>query len=551
MRNKPCRCGSGKRYKRCCGLPEKETPLADEELACAIVDRANLLLNDNKYLEALRLYREALDIYPEYARAHYNIGVVLNLLGKTEEAVNSYRKALKAEPGDVEAHYNLGNLLREQGELDGAVASYREALSLRPDYPEAHSNLLFTLNCLPHMPVATYLEEVRCYGRRTSGKVGGRFSEWRCAVKPERLRVGLVSGDLGEHPVGYFLENMLAEIDRTKMELVAYPTYNRDDALTARIRPRFSSWKPLQGKSDEEAAHLIHADGVHVLLDLSGHTRHKRLPVFAWKPAPVQATWLGYLASTGITEMDYIIADSVTVGESQQNHFTEKVWYLPETMFCFSPPLVCNAPATTLPALHNGYITFGSFQNLAKINDDVLTVWGRIFQELPQARLRIQNRMLEYPEIRDKLQRRLSLCGIAPERVTLVKATPRKEYFATHALIDIILDTFPYSGCTTICGALYMGVPTVTLAGETMLARQGASLLTWAGLSDWVALDVDEYVEKAVANSTDLEKLARLRNVLRQQVLASPLFAGQRFARNFEAAMWGMWSRWQGERSGG
>jgi predicted O-linked N-acetylglucosamine transferase (SPINDLY family) len=191
--------------------------------------------------------------------------------------------------------------------------------------------------------------------------------------------------------------------------------------------------------------------------------------------------------------------------------------------------------------LRNGYPTFGCFQNLAKINDEVLAVWGKIFQKLPTARLRLQDRMLGFPQGREQMRRRLTRYGIDGKRVQIEKAVPREEYLAAHAHVDIILDTFPFPGGTTTCEALWMGVPTITLCGNTMLARQGASLLTCAGMGDWIARDTEEYISKAAAHAGNLENLSRLRAGLRGQVLASPLFNGLRFARNFEAAMWGMW----------
>ena len=509
----------------------------------------NTLKDQGKLNKAIFCYRRALTLKPDYALAYYNLGNCLKDQGKLDEAAASYRKALTLKPDDAVVHINLGSLLNDQGKLDEAIACYRRALTLEPDYFDAHSNLLLCLNYLPNQSITHHLDEARRYGRKAKGKVSMRFSDWICSTKPERLRIGLVSSDFRNHPVGYFLENLLANIDPTQIDLVAYPTLDNEDELTARIRSHFIAWNPLLGMHDEAAARLIHDDGVHVLLDLSGHTGHNRLPVFAWKPAPVQATWLGYFASTGIAEIDYLIADPVSVPKSHQKHFTEKVWYLPETRFCFSSPVIGKEPAiTTLPALRNGHITFGSFQKLAKINDEVLAVWGRIFRVLPQARLQLQNCQLNSPAIRGQLQQRLAQSGIAPEQVTFAKHVPRIEYLAAHTHIDIILDTFPFTGGTTTCEALWMGVPTVTLAGNTMVARQGASLLSCAGLKDWIAVDYEGYVAKALAHAADLEKLTLLRAELRQQVLASPLFDGPRFARNFEAAMWGMWRSFQADQ---
>ena len=305
----------------------------------------------------------------------------------------------------------------------------------------------------------------------------------------------MVSGDLHNHPVGYFLESLLANLDPVRVELIAYPTALRPDALTARIKPSLAAWKPLNTLNDADAAKLIHADGVHVLLDLSGHTGYNRLPIFAWKPAPVQVSWLGYFATTGMAEMDYLLADRVGVPESQRKNFTEAVWYLPDTRLCFTAPAAA-VPVAPLPALQNGYITFGCFQNLSKVGDEVLAAWGKIFAALPGARLRWQSKQLGDPAVAEQQMLRLRQHGIDPARVSLHGSASREAYLAAHAEVDMVLDTFPYPGGTTTCEALWMGVPTITLAGDTLLARQGASLLTAAGLQDWVATSVEDYINQ-------------------------------------------------------
>jgi predicted O-linked N-acetylglucosamine transferase (SPINDLY family) len=299
--------------------------------------------------------------------------------------------------------------------------------------------------------------------------------------------------------------------------------------------------------NDETAAQKIHADGIDILIDLAGHTAESRLPVFAWKPAPVQVSWLGYFASTGVPGIDYLLADKISVPESDRPYFTETIWHLPDTRLCFTPPDMPDAAAqltsTPLPALRNdkGHITFGCFQSMAKINDAVLKVWGQIFQALPQARLRLQNKQMSCPALRETLMQRLAQAGIAADRITLTGQVPRTQYLAAHAEVDMILDTFPYPGGTTTCEALTMGVPTLTLAGTTLLARQGASLLACAGLTGWIADNLDDYVAKALAHAGDLARLVQLRAGLRQQALASPLFDAARFAVALEHALHGMW----------
>ena len=513
----------------------------------ALFNRGNVLMGSGQLDGAVVCYRRVLELQPDYAEAHTTLGVALKELGQLDGAVASYWRALEINPDLAEAHSNLGFALQDLGQLEGAVASYRRALELKPDHAEAHSNLLFVLNYTAGQLPSYYLEQARQYGRIVSGKVGARFSAWQCAARPERLRVGLVSGDLLNHPVGFFLEGLLAHIDQARIELIAYPTHHKEDELTARIRPYFSAWKPLIGKSDEAAARLIHADGVHILLDISGHTAHNRLPVFAWKPAPVQASWLGYFATTGVAEMDYILVDEVGVPEAQRQQFTESIWYLPDTRLCFSAPGV-ELPVAPLPALSNGMITFGCFQNLAKVGDDVLATWEDVFAALPDARLRIQCKQLGEQAQREQLLQRLKRHGIDPARVELHGAVSREDYLAAHAEVDLILDTFPYPGGTTTCEALWMGVPTLTLAGDSLLARQGASLLTAAGLEEWVAASKEEYIAKAIVLANDKSKLATLRAGLRQQVLVSPLFDAPRFARNFEDALWRMWQAYQAQQ---
>ncbi len=492
---------------------------------------------------AVTSYLQALEINRDLASVHNNLGAVLRSKGHLEDSLASHHRALEIKLDYAEAHNNLGLVLQDLGQLDDAVASYRNALKIKSDYPEASSNLLLALNYITTHTPSYYAEHARQYGKVVAGKASARFSDWQCNARPESLRVGLVSGDLRNHVVGFFIEGMLAHIDSARVGLVAYPTQHIEDELTARIRPYFSEWKPLACKSDADAARQIHADAVHILIDLSGHTAHNRLPVFAWKPAPVQASWLGYFASTGMAEIDYFFADQVGVPEDQQAQFTESVWYLPGTRLCFTPPQF-DLQVAPLPAIKNGHITFGCFQNLSKLGDGVIEVWAKIFSALPNAKLRIQCKQLGDSSQVEKLLQRLRHYGINPEQVMMHKSVQRNAYLAAHTEVDLILDTFPFPGGTTTCEALWMGVPTLTLAGNSLLTRQGASLVTAAGLEPWVATSKEEYVAKAIAFASDLPELSSLRAGLREQVLASPLFDAPRFARNFEDAMWGMWDRY-------
>jgi protein O-GlcNAc transferase len=488
--------------------------------------------------EALASYGRALELKPDYADAHYNLGNALKELGQIDAAVSSYRQALEINPDFAEAYYNLGHALKDLGQFEGSVACYRQALELKPDYSDAWSALLFSLN-YTNRTLEYCLEEAREYGRKV-GQKASRFTDWRCSAQPERLRVGVVSGDLYNHPVGYFLESVLSQINQTRIELIAYPTHHKEDELTARIRPFFSAWKPLVGLSDEAAANLIHADGVHVLIDLSGHTGRNRLPVFAWKPAPVQVTWLGYFATTGVAEMDYILGDKWLLPDGEAHHFVEKGWRLSGSISCLTPPHE-DIKVEKLPALQNQSITFGTLNNSSKMNGRVVACWARILNAIPNSRLYLNMRNLRDNALRKSVIERYAAHGVAENRLILEPTTGRIAAFNSYNRMDIALDPFPYPGGTTSYEALWMGVPVLTMRGDKYISHLGESIMHHAGLPDWIAADEEDYIAKAVAFASDLEHLAKLRAGLRQQVLASPLFDAPRFARNFEHALWGMW----------
>lgn len=493
--------------------------------------------------EAETAYRRALQIKPDYAEAHTNLGVTLNDLGRLDEAETSYRRALQVKPDFADAYINLGNTLKEMGQLGKAAASYQRALEINPDFIEAYSNLLFIHNYLPDLSASIILEEARKYGRMIAGKVQSHFANWKCSLYPDQLRIGIVSGDLYSHPVGYFLESMLAHLDPAKTFLIAYPTHHKADDLTARIKPHFAAWKPLCGMSDEVAARLIHTDAVHVLVDIAGHSANNRLPIFAWKPAPVQVSWLGYFATTGVATMDYLVADPWTLPETEEAYFTEKIWRLPETRLCFTPPDV-DVEVSTLPALSNGYITFGCFNNLTKMNDDVVALWARVLGAVHGSRLFLKAGQLEETSMRQSIIERFAVCGIGADRLILEGFESREKYLIAYQRVDIALDPFPYPGGTTSVEGLWMGVPVLTLAGERFLSRQGVGILMNIGLPEWIAASAEDYVVRAIRHAYDRQRLSELRDGLRQQVLASPLFDAPRFARYFEYALRGMWQAW-------
>ncbi|WP_459872602.1 O-linked N-acetylglucosamine transferase, SPINDLY family protein, partial [Endothiovibrio diazotrophicus] len=319
----------------------------------------------------------------------------------------------------------------------------------------------------------------------------------------------------------------------------AYNSRWLDDALSRRLRPAFAGWRSIEPLSDEQAARLIHQQGIDLLLDLSGHTSRNRLPLFAWRAAPVQASWLGYSATTGMSEIDWYVTDGVRAPQGVDDHYSEGVWRLPHIRMSLAPPAL--APAVTgPPALRSGAITFGSFQRLTKITGEVVAVWSEVLSRVPGSRLRLQCGALAEEAVREGLLTRFAAHGIGRERLLLLPAECREAYLEAHGEVDLILDTFPYPGGTTTCEALWMGVPTLTLAGATETSRNGASQLVCAGLGEWVADSREAYVAKALAFAGDLPGLQALRAGLRERVAHSPLFDQAGFARDLADALHAM-----------
>jgi protein O-GlcNAc transferase len=514
---------------------------ADAEVALGAV-----LDDQGQFEKACVHYRRAIAIQPQYAQAHCNLGKSLKELGQFEAAVVSYQRAVEIDPTYAEGHSNLGGVLKDLGRLQEAQACYHRALELKPDFPDAHSNLLFLLNYGDDEPASPQLSQAQQYGEQVARRTI-QYTRWNQSAAPERcLRVGFVSGDFRDHPVSYFFESVLGALVKgagARMQCVAYCNHVQNDQVTQRLRPLFHSWHLTTGLSDSVLAQRLHEDAIDILIDLSGHTAHNRLPVFAAKPAPVQVSWLGYFGTTGVAAIDYLIADPWTLPPSEECNFTEKIWRLPETRLCFTPPIF-SVELTPPPVLRTACLTFGCFNNLSKMTGQVVALWARVLAAVPDSRLFLKSPQLKEASVQRYVRETFAAHGIEPERLILEGLSSRAEYLGCYQRVDIALDPFPYTGGTTTVEALWMGVPVLTLQGERFLSRQGVGLLMNAGLPEWIASNPEDYVLRAARHAGDLQALARLRGVLRQQVLASPIFNATDFAHHFEAALRGMWHVW-------
>lgn len=503
-----------------------------------------MALQSNHFDEAMEYLHKAIALNPGDAHAYNQIGTLHWSKHRYEEAISYYQKSITLNAKYDAAIANLGLCFVRQGKYQEAAKCFRQAIAINPLWNSHYDNLLFSL-CFDRKDfLKNYLKEAQHLDIMLNARATP-YQQWNTSLKPNQpLRVGLVSGDFKNHPVGYFLESLLAHLNPSKIDIVAYSTQHYEDELTARIKPFFSQWFNITALNDKQAAQKIHTDGIHILIDLAGHTANNRLPMFAWKPAPIQVSWLGYFASTGLNCMDYFLADPISVPQNHWSHFTETVCYLPHVRLCFTPPMADIAQKPSLlPAQKNGFVTFGCFQNASKINDEMIKLWAEILEKCPNSQLLLKNHSLKERASKQGIMNKLAALNIPMSRVTLEAGSSRELYFAAYGNVDLMLDTFPFPGGTTTCEALWMGVPTLTLSGNTLLERQGMSMLSCVGLNDWIANDEADYIQKAIRHASDIHQLQHLRTTLRDTMTVSPLVDAARFARDFEQTLSTMWDK--------
>jgi predicted O-linked N-acetylglucosamine transferase (SPINDLY family) len=517
------------------------------EFAEAHNNIGNVFSLRRQFGEAVTRYQQAVRIRPDYAQAHSNLGVSLRSLGRLDEAVASLQQALRLQPDNADAHSNLGIALAHQGRPAEARAAFEQALRLKPDFAAAHSNLLFLANYDPQAEPATLFIAHRRWEAQ-HGRVPVRRGHGNDRSPERRLRVGYVSPDLCKHPVAYFIEPVLAHHRPEQVEAICYAEVPFPDAVTARLRSLARGWRSTCGLTDAQVADLVTADGIDILVDLAGHSAGNRLRAFAHRPAPVQVTYLGYPNTTGLATVDYRLTDAVADPPGEPTWHTEELVRLPGVFCCYAPP--ADAPAVTpLPGARTGRLTFGSLHNVNKLNAPVLDLWCAILKAVPSARLLVYRHTLT-GSARDYLARQLTERGIGPERFDLRHQAAGPGHLGVYGEVDVSLDVFPWSGHTTACESLWMGVPVLTLFGSRHAGRMAASLLTGLGLTDWIARTPEEYLARAVQIAGDLDRLALLRSSLRDRLRAAPLCDGPAFVRHLEDAHRWMWRHWCADPGG-
>jgi predicted O-linked N-acetylglucosamine transferase (SPINDLY family) len=500
-----------------------------------------LLVEATRLPEAAASYRCALELKPDYAEVHCNLGNALQDLGQLDEAVASYRRALVLKPDYAEANNNMGNALQGLGQLDGAVTSYRRALEIKPDFATAHSNLLFALNYHPDMRA----EDIYWAYQKFNVLIGIPLRPtWRVHSNdknPDRpLRVGYVSPDFRRHACRSFLEPLLAHHDKRAVDVYAYAELVKEDDVTARYQSYVDHWIPTKGMSDETLAERIRSDGIDILVDLAGHTTNNRLLTFARKPAPVSVSWLGYGYTTGLGAIDYYLTDEVCAPMGSEGLFSEQLWRLATPAWAYRPT-VGMGEINGLPSQERGYITFGTLTRSVRINHRTIRVWAEILSTVPNSRLVIDSSNFKDQAMQERMVAHFAEHGITRERLQMGFHSPPWDVLRG---IDIGLDCFPHNSGTTLFETLYMGVPYITLAGRPSVGRLGSSILQGAGHPEWIAKNEDDYVAKAVELANDVVRLSKIRSTLRDQMEASPLRNEVGFARKVEEAYRGMWKGW-------
>ena len=545
----------------------------------------SVLIRAGKARLGLAACKKALEIQPEHQEALFNLTILQNdvtalqnnigfIRQKLEQNVESAylqillakvlrhseqlaeaeavcRKLLENQPTHAPGWKALAECVGARGDAAQSLEYCKKALVLQPEWDVVFSSIVFSSTYLPDQsPETIFKTHLDWAGRYEAPLLGKQFKHLPGKDADKRLKIGYVSGDLRNHPVGILLRGALQQHDHGKFEIHCFQTSFTADHLTEILRAGSDYWHQAQLMSVDELANLIHAQGIDILVDLSGHSFFNRLKVFALKPAPIQAAWIGYFHSTGLSSIDYFITDPHTTPQASEQYFSEIPARLPHSRFCYTP-FELTPEVSAPPFSRTGYITFGSFNRLSKLNEPVIDAWSRIVMSLPAARLLIKSSGLGDTETAERLKQRFEACGLSPERLILRPSSNYLQMFDEYSEVDIALDPFPFNGGMTTLDALWMGVPVVTLAGNSVVSRQSVSILTNLGLDDLVFPDVESYVAGAVALALDTPRITNLRGIIRPKMSRSPLCDAEQFTQDLEMLYRRMWQAWcRGEKLG-
>ena len=500
-----------------------------------------ILQERGDYQGTIAVYQKALKLDTDLFPVLNNMGVIHNEIADYAQAIHYYQRALVVQPKNAETMSNLANALRNIGRISESVSMLEQAVELDPNNVNTFSNLLLAMIYDPSVSPEILTRKAIEYGEKH-----GQPHRQKRLLNPDKtplrkLKIGYVSPDFREHAVNYFFENLLDHHDRMNFEIYAYSNNQRDDNITERLKKKFDHWHDIRFMNDDKASDLIEDHKIDILIDLAGHTGRNRLGIFARKPAPVQVTWLGYPGTTGLKAIDYRITDAYAEPKGMTEVYNvETLWRLPHMFCCYGGSIRYPTPIDHPPFEDNGFVTFGCFNNFARVTNPTLEVWGRILKAVPESRLLLEILGIEKEDVRKPIEKRLLELGIPPDQLIL---EPRKKsnQFVLYNRVDIALDPFPCSGGTNSADAVYMGAPLITLAGNHFLSRLGVTILTNIGLPELITENIDAYIAKAIELAHDRDKLKSIRHKLHERVAASPMCNSALFATNMESAYREMW----------
>lgn len=522
----------------------------------AMYNLSTLYMKMKRPKEAYNVLRKILDDKPDHFNANLSLANLLSeqvQFGRNwarDEELEFFIKASDIQPDNIDLHICIGTKFLEMCEIDCAIERYEKALSLQPGNLIAISCMLMASQYHPKPDLKQLYEDSLQWHHFCSANMQMSTSFHKNTTEPDRqLNIGYISADFNMHPVGFHLLPAIYHHNPGKYRVYCYSNNSKkNDAFTHRISELSDEWREIEEMTDDEVYDLIIKDRIDILVDLSGHTAGNRLPLFVRKPAPVQVTWLGYFFSTGLSEIDYIFMDETAVQAGEDQFFSEQVIRLPQTRFCYEPPSY--APdIKPLPCLKNGYITFGSFNNLAKLTPEVVNLWSKVLLALPNSKLLLKSASLGGKNVREKISSSFEQLGINPDRLDLRPASPHADMLAEYGDMDIALDPFPFNGGLTTCESLLMGVPVITLFGNRPISRQTAGFLNTIGLAEFVAHNNYDYIETARKWGANIAELAEIRATMRTKMKHSLLCDGKKFTANLEKIYREIWRQWCGSRT--
>ncbi len=506
----------------------------------ALVDS---LTSQQKVEEALKFAELGVKRDPQNIPLRNRLGIAYHGNKRYSDSISTYSGILEEAPEFFPARMNLAGMCSQTSAHREAMEHYAVALESDQAGSEHVSNWVFAHLYDPEVSAAELLKISRQWASDQFSDVTP-YSSWKVDTAPDApLRLGIVSGDFREHPVGFFLESVLRRLAALGVELHLYSTVLVEDDASKRFKALAERWVGAYADNPDDFANNVREAGIHVLVDVAGHTAYNRLNVFARKPAPIQITWLGYLSTTGLDTMDYIVGDPWVTPPGEEDHFTEEPLVLPQSYQCLSEPQ--DSPdVEDLPALANGHVTFGSFNNFAKLNDPVVDLWAEVLKRVEGSVLLLKNQVLTDSAYRDKLAARFAERGISGNQLILEPSRSREHILESYNRVDIGLDPFPYTGCTTSFESLWMGVPVITRTGDRFLSHAGESIMNNLGMPDWIAENAEDYVRIASEKAANLLQLSETRAGLRERLRTSPLMDSDSFAQHFHDALITARSRW-------